>query len=113
MKSNDPEPPADPNADVGRAARKIKDQAANLASAAGKKLSQLRDRVGSAAEDLRDKVGEKVTDLRHGAVDLYERATARVRTIGEDGVEFVRKNPVSTVLTVFAAGFLLGRFMRR
>lgn len=95
------------------AGEEMKEKAGNLATAAREKLSEYGGKIGDAAANVRDKVGEKVSDLREGAADLYHRATARVRTLGDDGVEFVRENPVSTVLTVFAAGVLLGYTLRR
>ncbi len=91
----------------------LKEKASGAAAIAGEKLSDLGSKIGHAASDLRDKVGEKLSDLREGASDLYSSASSKVRTFGEDSVEYARENPVSTVLTAFAAGILIGYTLRR
>jgi ElaB/YqjD/DUF883 family membrane-anchored ribosome-binding protein len=128
MNPNQPNPRFDPNptfdekaAELARDAKEgiknageeLKEKAADVADATREKFSEVGERVGDAAKSLREKASEKFSDLRDGAADLYERTSARVRTMGEDGVEFVRDNPISTVLTVFAAGILLGYTLRR
>lgn len=98
---------------VLNAGQDIKDKATHMAHTAGEKLSDLGEKISTGAGELRDKVGRKMSDLREGAVDLYDKASSRVRTFGEDSVDFARENPVSTVLTAFAAGILLGYTLRR
>lgn len=97
---------------IASAGEKIKDKAGEWKDTASEKISDAGDQVRSTAANLRDKVTDKYHDLRDGASDFYDRASARVRTLGDDGVEFVRENPFSTVLTAFGAGLLIGYALR-
>ena len=71
------------------------------------------DSLKDAANDVKRGVSGVLEDAREKAEHLYERARGRVRTLGEDGVEYVRDNPVKTLLTAAAIGFAIGFAARR
>jgi ElaB/YqjD/DUF883 family membrane-anchored ribosome-binding protein len=123
-----PEDSTDPNASFSKTAADLASKAKEGLRSAGETLREKGQAAVSAAgeaaskagERLRDtasSVAERATDVAHDlgerASDLYRRASSRVRTLGEDSVEFVRENPVSTVLTALAAGVVLGYALRR
>jgi len=98
---------------VKSAAENLKQKGQEVAGNLREKLSAAGESVRSTVSDLRDKVADKMHDLGEGASHLYEQARARVRTVGDDSVEFVRENPLSTVLTTFAVGVVLGYALHR
>lgn len=98
---------------VKAAGENLKEKGQEMAGNLREKLSAAGERVRSTVNDLRDKVSGKMHDLGESASDLYQQARARVRTVGDDSVEFVRENPLSTVLTTFAVGVVLGYALHR
>jgi ElaB/YqjD/DUF883 family membrane-anchored ribosome-binding protein len=101
---------------VKNAAGDVGDSAKDFAATAKEKISSAGEAVADQASGLlgaaRERAGEFYEHARDQAEDLYESAKVRVRTLGDDGIEFVRDNPVKTVLTALAAGFILGFAVR-
>ena len=88
----------------------------HLREAAGNLRSNLeasKGHVKQAAGDLRAAATATANDLRDRAEHAYSDARARVRTLQEDGEQYVRENPTKAVLTALAAGFVLGLVYRR
>ncbi len=122
-----PEDPTDPNtisktaADLANKAKEglrsagetLREKGQAAVSAAGETASKVGERVRQTAATVAEKATDMAHDVGERASDLYRRASSRVRTLGEDSVEFVRENPVSTVLTALAAGVVLGYALRR
>ena len=87
----------------------LRDAAGNLRT----NLEASKGHVKQAAGDLRAAATATATDLRDRAEHAYSDARARVRTLQEDGEQYVRENPSKAVLTALAAGFVLGLVYRR
>ena len=47
-------------------------------------------------------------DYAEKASVVFDEAKQRARTLREDGEDYVRKNPMKTVLTALGVGFVLG-----
>jgi ElaB/YqjD/DUF883 family membrane-anchored ribosome-binding protein len=65
------------------------------------------------AEDMKRGVGSMLENARGKAGEIYERARDRVRHWSDDGVEYVRENPTTTLLAALAVGFAIGFAVRR
>ena len=76
-------------------------------------LEASKDHVKQAAGDLRAAATATASDLRDRAENAYSDTRARVRTLQEDGEQYIRGNPTNAVLTALAAGFVLGLVYRR
>ena len=88
----------------------------HLREAAGNLRTNLeasKGHVKQAAGDLRAAATATANDLRDRAEHAYSDARARVRTLQEDGEQYIRENPTKAVLTALAAGFVLGLVYRR
>ena len=88
----------------------------HLREAAGNLRTNLeasKGHVKEAAGDLRAAATATASDLRDRAEHAYSDARARVRTLQEDGEQYIRENPSKAVLTALAAGFVLGIVYRR
>jgi ElaB/YqjD/DUF883 family membrane-anchored ribosome-binding protein len=65
------------------------------------------------AEDVKSAapaVAEKYTEKAGKALD---EAKERVRTLRQDGEDYVRQNPMKAVLTALGVGYVLSFFFRR
>ena len=96
-----------------KAGEVVKDKAQAAASTVKDTLSSAGERIREVAGSVAERASDAMHSVSDGAANLYRKASDRVRTLGEDGVEFVRDNPVSTVLTALAAGVVLGYALRR
>jgi ElaB/YqjD/DUF883 family membrane-anchored ribosome-binding protein len=52
-------------------------------------------------------------EYRGKAEQAWEDARERVRTLQEDGEQYVRENPTKAVFTALGIGFVLGLIFRR
>jgi ElaB/YqjD/DUF883 family membrane-anchored ribosome-binding protein len=62
----------------------------------------LKSAAGAMAEEYKDK-----------AEQVWEDARERVRTLQDDGEQYVRENPTKAVFTALGIGFVLGLIFRR
>jgi ElaB/YqjD/DUF883 family membrane-anchored ribosome-binding protein len=61
------------------------------------------------AEHLKSAVAK---DYAEKASAVLDEAKERVRTLRQDGEDYVRKNPMKAVFTALGVGFLLGLFYK-
>lgn len=73
----------------------------------------VRARVGAAVEDVKAKGAAVAEDVKAQAGVAYDEARQRVRTLREDGEEYVRQNPRETLVAALCAGFVAGLLIRR
>jgi len=59
-----------------------------------------------AASTMAEDYGDKATQA-------WGDAKVRVRTLQEDGEDYVRENPMKAVMTALGIGFVLGLIFRR
>ncbi|MGB8170267.1 MAG: hypothetical protein WCF18_22385 [Chthoniobacteraceae bacterium] len=95
-----------------------------LHTTVGGGFGQVKDKVGELASEARAKASEMADDLKARAATLgeeakaqagvaYDQARQRVRTLREDGEEYVRQNPRESLLAAVCAGFVAGLLIRR
>ena len=84
----------------------VKAKAAHLAD-------DVRAKVGAAVEDAKAKGAAAAEEVRAQAGAAYGEARQRVRSLREDGEEYVRHNPRETLLAALCAGFVAGLLLRR
>ena len=77
------------------------------------KLESSRTHARRAAEDLKSAAASMAEDYRDKATHAWDDAKVRVRTLQEDGEDYVRENPVKAVATALGVGFVLGLIFRR
>jgi len=77
------------------------------------KLESSKTHARRAAEDLRSAATTMAGDYRDKATQAWDDAKVRVRTLQEDGEDYVRENPMKAVLTALGIGFVLGLIFRR
>jgi ElaB/YqjD/DUF883 family membrane-anchored ribosome-binding protein len=65
------------------------------------------------AEDLKSTVPTVAKDYTEKAGAALDEAKKRVRTLREDGDDYVRKNPMKAVFTALGVGFMLGTIFKR
>jgi ElaB/YqjD/DUF883 family membrane-anchored ribosome-binding protein len=82
-------------------------------SSAQNKLESSKTHARRAAEDLRSAATAMAGDYRDKATQAWDDAKVRVRTLQEDGEDYVRENPMKAVLTALGVGFVLGLIFRR
>jgi ElaB/YqjD/DUF883 family membrane-anchored ribosome-binding protein len=66
-----------------------------------------------AAEDLRSSAGAMANEYRGRLEEIRDDALDRIRTLQDDGKQYVRENPTTAVFTALAVGFVLGLIFRR
>ena len=71
------------------------------------------DDLRSAAGDLKSAAGAIAGEYRGKAEQAWDDARERVRTLQEDGEQYVRENPTKAVFTALGIGFVLGLIFRR
>jgi ElaB/YqjD/DUF883 family membrane-anchored ribosome-binding protein len=59
------------------------------------------------AEELKSATPAVAQDYAEKASTVFDEAKERVRTLREDGEDYVRKNPTKAVITALGVGFLL------
>ena len=95
-----------------------------LHAAAAGNLGGVKAKVGGLAGEARAKAGELADDLKARAAAVgeearaqaevaYDQARQRVRTLREDGEEYVRQNPRESLIAALCAGFVAGLLIRR
>jgi ElaB/YqjD/DUF883 family membrane-anchored ribosome-binding protein len=77
------------------------------------KLESSRTHAKHAAEDLKSAATSIAGDYRDKATQAWDDAKVRVRTLQEDGEDYVRENPMKAVATALGIGFVLGLIFRR
>lgn len=77
------------------------------------KLESSKTHARRAAEDLKSAATSVAGDYRDKAVQAWDDARGRVRTLQEDGEDYVRENPMRAVFTALGVGFVLGLIFRR
>jgi len=82
-------------------------------SGAQSKLESSKTHARRAAEDLKSAATSMAEDYRDKATQAWDEAKVRVRTLQEDGEEYVRENPMRAVFTALGIGFVLGLIFRR
>ena len=60
------------------------------------------------AEELKSAGTAVAKDYTEKASTVFDEAKERVRTLREDGEDYVRKNPTKAVFTALGVGFVLG-----
>ncbi len=77
------------------------------------KLESSKTHARRAAEDLKSAATAMAEDYRGKAEQAWGDAKVRVRTLQEDGEDYVRENPMKAVFTALGIGFVLGLIFRR
>lgn len=72
-----------------------------------------RTHARRAAEDLKSAASSMAEDYRDKATQAWDDAKVRVRTLQEDGEDYVRENPMRAIATALGVGFVLGLIFRR
>jgi ElaB/YqjD/DUF883 family membrane-anchored ribosome-binding protein len=88
-------------------------QTGGASSGAQNKLESSKTHARRAAEDLRSAATAMAGDYRDKATQAWDDAKVRVRTLQEDGEDYIRENPTKAVLTALGIGFVLGLIFRR
>ena len=76
-------------------------------------LHASQDHVRRAADDLRAAAESTAEQLREQAGAALSEARKHAGTLCDQGQEYVRQNPLPSVLGALAAGFLVGILIRR
>jgi len=63
------------------------------------KLESSKTHARRAAEDLKSAATTMAEDYRDKATQAWDDAKVRVRTLQEDGEDYVRENPMKAVMT--------------
>ena len=93
-------------ANAGGTMEQVKAKAADIAG-------DVRARVGAAVEDVKVKGAAAADEVKAQAGVAYDQARQRVRSLREDGEEYVRHNPRESLVTALCAGFVAGLLIRR
>jgi len=90
----------------------------NIGSSAGESRPQNKpahsEREGwhRAPEDMKSTVTAVAQDYTDKSSEALDQAKQRVRTLREDGEDYVRENPMKAVFTALGVGFMLGLIFR-
>jgi ElaB/YqjD/DUF883 family membrane-anchored ribosome-binding protein len=89
-----------------------------IGSSAGESKAQNKGTPGEekawhTARDLESAVPTAAKDYTEKARAALDEAKARVRTLREDGEDYVRTNPMKAVFTALGVGFMLGVIFKR
>lgn len=84
-----------------------------IGSESENKMESSKTHARRAAEDLKSAASSMAEDYRDKATQVWDDAKVRVRTLQEDGEDYVRENPMRAVLTALGVGFVLGLVFRR
>ena len=77
-----------------------------------KRAQSKREERRPAAEDVKSTVTAVAQDYTDKADKALDEAKRRVRTLREDGEDYVRENPMKAVFTALGVGFVLGLIFR-
>jgi Uncharacterized conserved protein len=83
----------------------------NFGSTAGESSPQNESEWRSTSENMRSTVASLPQDYTDQAKELNE-TKQRLRTLREDGEDYVRENPMKAVMTALGIGFVLGMIFR-
>ena len=75
---------------------------------AGNKGAHSEDEAWHTAQDLKSAAPAVAKDYAEKASAVFDEAKERVRTLREDGEDYVRKNPMKAIFTALGVGFVLG-----
>ena len=84
-----------------------------LKANANGRVEQVKAKAEDFADEVRAKLGKAAEEVRAQAGVAYDEARQRVRTLREDGEEYVRQNPCETLVAAVCAGFVAGLLIRR
>ena len=65
------------------------------------------------ADDLKERATAFGEEAKVQGAAAYDQARQQVRTLREDGTEYVRQNPRHSILAAVCAGFVAGLLIRR
>jgi ElaB/YqjD/DUF883 family membrane-anchored ribosome-binding protein len=90
----------------------------NFGSTAGEsspqnKRAQSESEWRSTSEDMKSTVTALPQDYTDQASKELNETKQRLRTLREDGEDYVRENPMKAVMTALGIGFVLGLIFRR
>ena len=77
-------------------------------SSVGNKEGHGEEEAWHTAEDLKSAAPAVAKDYAEKAGAVLDEAKDRVRTLRQDGEDYVRKNPMKAVFTALGVGFVLG-----
>jgi ElaB/YqjD/DUF883 family membrane-anchored ribosome-binding protein len=76
-------------------------------------LQKKRTEVREVTDDLASEAKAVAEECREKAAQLWNDGPKRTRTFQEEGEQYVRDNPMKTVITVLGVGIALGLIYRR
>ena len=76
-------------------------------------VGDVREKLAGAVEEVKAKGAAAAQEVQAQAGIVLDQARKRVRTLREDGEEYVRKNPREALLGALCAGFVAGLLLRR
>jgi ElaB/YqjD/DUF883 family membrane-anchored ribosome-binding protein len=76
-------------------------------------LESSKTHAKRAAADLKEATTAMAEDYRDKAAQAWDDAKLQVRTLREDGEDYVRQNPMRAVFATLGIGFVLGWIIRR
>ena len=85
---------------------------AGESSPQNKQAHSEREESRPRAENMKSTVTAVAQDYTDKASEALDEAKQRVRTLREDGEEYVRENPMKAVFTALGVGFTLGLIFR-
>ena len=77
-----------------------------------KRAQSEREKWRPEVEAVKSTVTAVAEDYTDKASKALDEAKQRVRTLREDGEDFVRENPMKAVFTALGVGFMLGLIFR-
>ena len=77
-----------------------------------KRVQSEREEWHPAAEDVKSTATAVAQDYTDKAGKVLDEAKQRVRTLREEGEDYVRENPIKAVFTALGVGFMLGLIFR-
>jgi ElaB/YqjD/DUF883 family membrane-anchored ribosome-binding protein len=86
---------------------------AGESSPQNKQAHSEREEWRSTLEDMKSTVTVVSQDYTDKASKALDEAKQGVRTLREDGEDYVRGNPMKAVFTALGVGFMLGLIFRR
>ena len=78
-----------------------------------KRVQSEREEWHPAAEDVKSTATAVAQDYTDKAGKVLDEAKQRVRTLREDGEDYVRTNPMKAVFAALGVGFMLGVIFKR
>jgi ElaB/YqjD/DUF883 family membrane-anchored ribosome-binding protein len=82
-------------------------------SRAPNKGTQSKEGAWQAAENLKSAAPAGAKEYAEKTSAVFDEAKNRVRTLREDGEDYVRANPMKAVFTALGVGFMLGTIFKR